>query len=334
MPIRPEQLPAHLQRGLVPVYLIGGPEPLLVQECRDQVCQAAREQGFLERELLQVERGFDWAELDRAGAEPSLFAARKVIDLRLPTGKPGQPGARALIEWATRPDPDLLLVISCEQWDKGSRSSRWAAALDKVGLRVDVWPVRPEQLPGWIENRMHSRGLEPDRDAVMMLAERLEGNLLAARQEIEKLALLKGEGRVSGDDVLQAVADSSRFDAFLLVERILAGNLADGLRVALGLRRTGIPLQLVTGALVRELRALEAFRLAVAAGESEDLAFRRLNIWRNRQAPMRQAAARLDSRRLFDAFRALSRMDRQSKGQAGGDAWHSLDRLVCELCAG
>jgi DNA polymerase-3 subunit delta len=180
---------------------------------------------------------------------------------------------------------------------------------------------------------MRAANLEPEREAVMMLAERLEGNLLAAQQEIEKLGLLKGQGRITAEDVLQAVADSSRFDAFLLVERILAGNLGDGLRVALGLRRTGVPVQLVTGALFRELQTLEAFRLAMQAGEHEGTAFRRLNIWRTRQGPMRKAAGRLDARRLFDAFSTLSLMDRQSKGQAEGDAWHSLDKLVCRMCA-
>jgi DNA polymerase-3 subunit delta len=332
MPIRLEQLGARLQAGLAPVYLIGGPEPLLVQECRDQVCAVAREQGFLERELLQVERGFDWEQLEQAGSVASLFTSRKIIDLRMPTGKPGQDGAKALTSWVADPDPDLLLVISCDQWDKGSRNSKWANALDQAGLRIDIWPVGPAELPRWIANRLHARGLEPEREAVMVLADRLEGNLLAAQQEIEKLALLKGGGRVTAEDVLQAVADSSRFDAFLLVERILAGNLADSLRVALGLRRTAVPVQLVTGALCRELRTLEAYRLARQSGEGEAAAFRRLGVWRNRQGPMRSAAARVDATRLNEAFASLSLIDLQSKGQAGGDPWHSLDRLACSLC--
>jgi len=333
MPLRPEQLASDLERGLSPIYLFGGAEPLLVQECRDQVLAVAKDQGYLERELYQADRKFDWSTLERAAAELSLFASRRIIDLRLPTGKPGREGARALTAWAAKPDPELLLMVSCDQWDKSSRSSKWASVLEKAGTRVDIWPVSPEQLPGWISKRMRARGLQPDRGAVEVLAERLEGNLLAAQQEIEKLLLLKGHGTVSEEDVLQAVADSSRFDAFLLVERVLAGNLADGLRVASGLHRTGVPLQLITGALYRDLRILEAFKQAVKAGENEGTAFRKLNIWRSRQSPMRRAAGRLDMNCLFDAFSRLSLIDRQSKGRADGNPWHGLDHLVCALCA-
>ena len=333
MPIRPQQLASYLERGLSPIYLFGGAEPLLVQECRDLVLNAAKEQGYLERELYLADRTFDWSTLERVGAELSLFASRRIIDLRLPTGKPGREGARALTRWAANPDPELLLMVSCDQWDKSSRSSKWASVLEKAGIRVDIWPVSPEELPGWIGARMRARGLQPDRGAVEVLAERLEGNLLAAQQEIEKLLLLKGQGTVTEEDVLQAVADSSRFDAFLLVERVLAGNLDDGLRVASGLHRTGVPLQLITGALYRDLRTLEAFKLALKAGVNESSAFRTLNIWRSRQNPMRRAADRLDMSRLFDAFSRLSLIDRQSKGRAEGDPWHGLDHLVCALCA-
>jgi DNA polymerase-3 subunit delta len=322
-----------LQRGLSPIYLFGGAEPLLLSECRDQVIAVAKQQEFLERELYQANAKFDWASLDQTGSSGSLFASKKIIDLRLTTGKPGREGAKVLTAWADNPDPDTLLMVSCEQWDKSSRTSKWASVLEKAGTRVDVWPVSPNELPAWITKRMRAAGLEPDRGAVLVLAERLEGNLLAAQQEIEKLLLLKGQGPVSEDDVLQAVADSSRFDAFLLVERVLAGNLADSLRVASGLRRTGIPLQMITGALLRDLRILEAFKLALQAGENEDSAFRKLNIWRSRQGPMRSAARRIKMHGLMDAYGRMSRIDKQSKGRADGDPWHGLDHLVCALCA-
>jgi DNA polymerase-3 subunit delta len=332
MPLKPAQLTGALQRGLSPVYLFAGAEPLLVQECRDQVWETAKSQGFLEREIRHADRSFDWEDLAAAGGAPSLFASRKIIDLRLPTGKPGREGAKVLTAWAAEPDPDLLLVISCEQWDKSSRNSKWAAAIDRAGTRVDIWPVSPNELPGWINGRMRAVGLEPDQGAVMLLAERLEGNLLAAQQEIEKLLLIKGGGPVSEEDVMQAVADSSRFDAFLLVERVLSGNLADGLRVASGLHRTGVPVQMIIGALYRDLRILETYMMATRAGENEAQVFRKLNIWRSRQAPMRQAAARLNFNRLMSAFSRMSLIDRQSKGRASGDPWHALDHLVRELC--
>ena len=179
---------------------------------------------------------------------------------------------------------------------------------------------------------MRAAGLEPEQGAIMVLAERLEGNLLAAQQEIEKLLLTKGGGAVSEDDVLEAVSDSSRFDAFLLVERVLAGNLLESLRVAGGLHRTGAPLQMIVGALTRELKTLEALKLALESGENEASVFRKLNIWHSRQAPMRCAAGRLNRSRLTDAFSRMSLIDRQSKGRADGDPWHGLDHLVCTLC--
>ncbi|NND44826.1 MAG: DNA polymerase III subunit delta [Xanthomonadales bacterium] len=333
MPLKPEQLPAALERGLTPVYLIAGPEPLLVQECRDRVLATAREQGFLEREIIHASAKYKWSELEQvAQAGGSLFSSRRCIDLRLPGGKPGREGGAALSEWAERADPDLLLLVSCEQWDANSRKSKWASQLEKAGTRVDIWPVGPNEMPAWIKRRMQAAGLQPDRDAVMLLAQRLEGNLLAAQQEIDKLAILKGGGAVTGDDVLESVIDSSRFDAYLLVERVLEGNLDDGLRVASGLHRTGVAIQVVVFALAGELRALDAFMSGMAAGQNEAALFRKLNIWRSRQAAIRQAARRLDAERLGRAMRELALVDRQGKGRAAGDPWQHLDRLVCELC--
>ena len=330
MQVRADQLAGSLQRGLVPVYLIGGEEPLLLQECCDQVRQAAKAQGFIEREVLHVERGFDWSELQQAAA-PSLFASQKIIDLRLHTGKPGRQGAKVLSEWAETPDPNVVLLVSCEQWDKSSRKSKWAAKLEKAGQRVDVWPIKAQELPGWLEQRMRQHDMQPEPEVVRILADRLEGNLLAARQEIDRLALLRGAGTITVDDVLKVVADSSRFDAFALAEHMLAGNLRDGLRVAAGLKRMNTPLPMLLGALLRELKTTEAFRLAMRGGEQESAVFRRLNVWYDRQNTVRSAARRLDTRKFFDAFKMLSLIDRQSKGRAAGDPWQSIDVLLLSL---
>ena len=332
MPIKLEQLAGSLQRRLAPIYLIGGEEPLLLQECCDQIREAAKAQGFVERELLQVDRSFDWSELEQAAA-PSLFASQKIIDLRLRTGKPGQKGAKVLTEWAEAPDPNMILLISCEQWDTGSRKSKWASKLDKAGVRVDIWPINARELPGWLEQRMLQHGMQPEPEVLRLLADRLEGNLLAAKQEIDRLALIKGTGTVTVDDVLKVVVDSSRFDAFALAEHMLSGNLRDGLRVAAGLRRMNTPLPLLLGALLKELKTTEAFRLAMRGGEQETMVFRRLNVWYNRQNTVRAAARRLDTRKLFGAFKTLALIDRQSKGRAAGDPWQSLDTLLLQLSA-
>lgn len=332
MQVKVDQLAGSLKRGLAPIYLLGGEEPLLLLECCDQIRTAAKEQGFLEREILQVERGFDWSALSEA-ATPSLFATRKIIDLRLRTGKPGREGAKKLTAWADAPDPDMLLMISCEQWDKGSRTSKWASRLEKAGQRIDIWPIKAHEMPNWLNQRMRRHGMHPEPQALQILADRLEGNLLAARQEIDRLALIKGEGTVTVDDVMMVVADSSRFDAFSLAEHLLTGNLRNGLRVAAGLKRMDTPIPLLLGALLRELKNVEAYRLAVRGGEAESMVFRRLNIWQNRQNTVRAAARRLDTLKLFSAFKMLSLIDRQSKGRAAGDPWQNIDALLVQLSA-
>jgi DNA polymerase-3 subunit delta len=330
MQLKTEQLAGSLKRGLAPVYLIGGEEPLLLQECRDQIREAAKAQGFIERELLQVERGFDWSELAQVAA-PSLFATQKIIDLRLRTGKPGREGAKALNQWADAADPNMVLLVSCEQWDASSRKSKWATSLDKAGVRIDIWPIRAQDLPRWLEQRMQQQGMQPEPEVVRILADRLEGNLLAAQQEIDRLALIKGAGTVSADDVMKVVADSSRFDAFALAEHMLSGNLREGLRVAAGLKRMDTPLPMLLGALLRELKTTEAFRLAMRGGEPETMVFRRLNVWHNRQHTVRSAARRLNTRKLYAAFKTLALIDRQSKGRAVGDPWRSIDDLLLQL---
>ena len=332
MPLRSDQLAGSLQRGLAPVYLIGGEEPLLLQECCDQVREAAKAQGFVERELLQVERDFDWSLLHQAAA-PSLFATQKIIDLRIRTGKPGREGAKELTAWAQAPDSSIILLVSCEKWDTSSRKSKWAGSLERAGQRVDVWPIKAAELPRWLAQRMQQHGMQPEPGVLELLADRLEGNLLAARQEIDRLALLKGAGTISVDDVMRAVADSSRFDAFTLAEHMLSGNLRDGLRVAAGLQRMNTPLPPVVGALIKELRITEAFRLAMRGGEHESAVFKRLNVWYSRQDVIRSAARRLNTRRLFGAFKLLSLIDRQSKGRAAGNPWQSLDALLLQLSA-
>jgi DNA polymerase-3 subunit delta len=330
MVLRIEQLAASLQRGLAPVYLIGGEEPLLLQECCDLIRETAKAQGFVEREILQADGNFDWSALQQAAA-PSLFASQKIIDLRLRTGKPGREGAKVLTEWAGAPDPNMLLMVSCEKWDASSRKSKWASSLEKAGQRVDIWPVKSQQLPGWIEQRMRQHGMQPEPEVLRILADRLEGNLLAARQEIDRLALLRGAGVVTVDDVMKVVADSSRFESFALAEHMLSGNLREGLRAAAGLKRMNTPIPMLLGALLKELKTTEAFRLAMRAGEAETTVFRRLNIWQNRQAIVRAAARRLDTRKLYAAFKQLSLIDRQSKGRAAGDPWQSIDDLLLQL---
>ena len=185
MKLKPEQLPAQLQRGLAPIYVISGDEPLLVMEAADAVRQCAREAGFVDRQVMNVERGFDWGALAEAASSMSLFAEQRLLELRLPTGKPGDAGAKALSAFAANPPPDTLLLVLSGKLDGRAQQSKWYKALEGVGIGVVVWPLNAAQLPGWIAARMRAKGMQPDGEAVAMLAERVEGNLLAAVQEIE-----------------------------------------------------------------------------------------------------------------------------------------------------
>jgi DNA polymerase-3 subunit delta len=328
--LKANQIAASLKRGLAPVYLIGGDEPLLLQECCDLVRQAAKAQGFVEREILHLDGNSDWSVLQHV-ATPSLFATQKIIDLRMKTGKPGVSGAKALTEWAKDPDPSMVLLVSCEKWDASSRKSKWANALARAGEQIDIYPINSRELPGWLMQRMQAKGLQPDPEVIALLADRLEGNLLAANQEIDRLVVLKGQGPVAVEDVMKAVADSSRFDAFALGEHMLSGNLKDGLRVVAGLQRMNSPIPLILGALIKELKTAETFRLAMRAGENENTVFRRMYIWPNRQNTVRAAARRIDTRGFYNAFKQLALIDRQSKGRASGNPWQALDELLMML---
>lgn len=329
--IRLDNLSRTLANRLETVYLLAGAEPLLVQECRDQIILAARKQGFLERQIFQVDKSFDWQELEVAGMEQSLFASRKVIDLRIPTGKPGAEGSKYFVKFAKRLDPDVLLIISCGAWDAASRKSKWASELARVGSLVEVWPVKPNELPAWIGERMQAAGLKADADAIRLLAEFVEGNLLAAQQEIDKISLLDKGEPVDIETIRDAVSSSARFDAFRLGECLLQGKAAECLRVAAGLQRTGVAIQAVQGALLFQLTQLEGVRAAMASGASEGSAFARNRVFKMNQPMMRQALRRIPARILGASFTTLSKIDRQSKGQASGDPWQTLDQLLTEL---
>jgi DNA polymerase-3 subunit delta len=330
--VKPDQLPNVLARSLAPAYLVAGTEPLIVQECRDQIIQAAQAQGFDERTVHDAGRGFDWNRLQEEAGAPSLFANRRIVDLRLPTGRPGREGSAAIIDLVAAADPDLLLLVSAGDWGTAMRKLKWATTIAQAGVLVEIWPIKPHQMPDWIRQRMVRAGLKPGPGAVALLAELVEGNLLAAQQEIDKMLLLGQDERVTADDVTRVVANSARFDAFRLVECALQGRLDECLKVAAGLQRTGTAIQAVAGALYRELTVADTVRAAMEAGEKDSAAFGRLRIWPARQAPIRQALGRLSGFQFGEAFRTLGLVDRQSKGRAQGDAWQTLDRLLWFLC--
>jgi DNA polymerase-3 subunit delta len=324
MRLRADDLEGHLKRGLLPIYLVSGDEPLQLNEATDALRAAARAQGYTEREVLQVETGFDWGALAAAGSNLSLFAERKLIELRLPSGKPGDAGAKALTAYATAPSPDNLLLISCGKLEKQQQSSKWFKALEAAGAVLQVWPVEPRALPGWIRQRLLSRGMQPTPEAAQLLAERVEGNMLAAAQEVEKLVLLHGTGALDGETVRTAVADSARYDVFELADAALGGDAARCARIVEGLRGEGEEPVLILWALVREVRTLALVAAEQAAGTPLDTLLQQQRVWDKRKPLYQAALKRHNLRRWRALLRRAARLDRVCKGAEPGNPWDEL----------
>jgi DNA polymerase III subunit delta len=319
---------------LKPVYLIAGAEHLLVLEAADALRARARELGFTERDVLDVDHTFDWDRLADAGRTLSLFASRKLIDLRLPTGRPGREGSAAIVEYCESPPPDTLLLVTANDWSK-SHEGAWVKAIEKAGVSVPVWPLKREELPDWIGARMASRGVTAAPDAIAWLAERVEGNLLAAAQEVDRLALL-GDGRLVDVPMLEAlVADDARYDAFRLTDAAIGGDAGRALRIVAGLRAEGEELIPLLGWVLSQLRLL--LRLSTA-GSNLASAFRSERIWPARESLFRRALKSGDSEHWERCVEQAARIDIIAKGQqldaAGkswGDAWIELERLVAAI---
>lgn len=253
-----ERLPALLAKPeLAPVWLIAGSEHLLVIEAADALRLRARQLGYTERDIHDVDQHFDWNELTRSGSSMSLFSTRKIIEIRLPTGKPGKEGATAIIEYCKNPPDDNLLLITSHDWSK-SHEGAWSAAVNKAGEQVIAAPVRRDALVAWIQARMQSRGLKPKRDAIELLAERVEGNLLAAAQEIDKLALLVGDQSLDVATLESCVAEDARYDVFRLTDAAFAGDVGRALHIVDGLRAEGEELFGLLGWVLNQLRQVIA----------------------------------------------------------------------------
>ncbi len=331
MKLFPDRLPGHLERRLDSVYLVAGPELLLVEEACDAIRARARAEGVAERVVVDADARFDWQQFGSTSENMSLFASRRLIELRLPTGKPGREGGAALREWVKSGSSDILL-IKCQAWEIASEKTAWFRDVEKAGVFVPCWSVKPDRLVQWIAQRMAAKDLQADRAACTFLAERLEGNLLAAAQEIERLALLHGPGtRLSLEQLRAAVADSARFDSFRLVDLVIKSQAGGAVRCIRGLQEADIPMPLIVGALARELQTIEAFQTltrSMPAGR----ALAELKVWKSRQALVESAAGRLQPNRVRRALAELSNLDRLSKSNARHEFWLRLERLCVDLC--
>lgn len=344
MRLRPDQLAAHLEGTLAPLYVLSGEEPLQREECLDALRAAARSRGFDERESLTVDRRFDWAELAHFGDSLSLFASRRILELRA-AGRFDDAGRKALAAWCERPPQDVLLVLVLEYRVDGQMArAKWFSALEKSGAHVQVWPVDAERMPDWVQSRARREGLTLDAGAASLLAERHEGNLLAGAQEVAKLALLHRGEVVTADQVLAATADSARYDAFDLVDASFAGDAARTVRVVNALREEGLRLPEVLGAVGWAVRSAAEIAPAVARGVPLDRAMGpKHGAWRSpaRRRALETVLARHSPRRWGLLVRRLSRIDRRAKGDSGrlvrrirGEerlAWSELESLALAL---
>ena len=316
---------------LRPAYLIAGNEPLLVLEAADAVRAAARAQGIGEREVHDMEgRDADWGALDAAIHAPSLFASQRLVEVRLPTGKPGTEGAKLIAGICADPPPDVVLLVIAGEWSK-QHGGKWAEAIGKVGHVAIAWPVKPHDLVGWVAQRMRSRGVQASQDAIARLAQRVEGNLLAAAQEIDKLALLtRGEpGMLELERMDALVADSARFDVFRLVDAALNGQPAQVARVVAGLQAEGEAIPALMGMVVKELTTVAA--LSRARNFAAECKAQR--IWDSKQAVYKRALGRHPPDRWQQFLIEAGRVDRVSKGRVrwgeeSADAWQQLERLL------
>jgi len=331
MDLRLNQLATHLERTLAPIYVVHGDEPLLAIEAGDAIRAAARTSGCAEREVQVVEPGFKWDAFLAASANMGLFGTRKLIDLRITSGKPGSEGGKALEACAARPNPDQMLLVTLPKLDRATQSSAWFSALADAGVAIAVFPLERRDLPPWIAARLARQGQRVTGETLAFLAERCEGNLLAARQEIEKLGLLLPGGELAADAVERAVTDVARYDIFELSAAWLSGDAARTLRILAALQAEGEGIQLLLWQLAEDIHALASVQEATASGTPVATAIRNARVWGKRQAAMEGAARRTKPDDVVPLMRALANLDAVSKGIGRGNAWDDLRTLALAL---
>jgi DNA polymerase-3 subunit delta len=325
------QLSQHLSKGLAPVYLVSGDEPLLVDEALDAIRVVAEQDGYTDRESHVAERTFDWAEFAAGLQNLSLFASRRIIQIRLPTGKPGDKGGRCLTALATQPVPDTVIVVITPKLDGKTTKSKWASTLAREGVWLPLYAPAPAELPGWLEKRLRASKLTATPAALEFLALQVEGNLLAAKQEIDKLSLLAEDGHVDIETVRKSVADGARFDVFQLTDAALAGNAARAARILHCLQREGVAAPLVMWSLAREIGVVADILFRAAAGVPLSRAIADAKVWSSRASLFGNATRRHDLSSARQLLSGASRADRIVKGAFHGQTWNALLELTLML---
>jgi len=333
MRLKAEQLAGHLQQNLLPVYVIFGDELMLVEEAGDLVRKQARQQGADERQVWHVEGRFNWSELQWQEQTMSLFSSQRLLEIRLPSGAPGKEGGEALRRYVENPPENTTLLIISGKIDTRSQKSKWFTELDKVGAMIPVWPVDIVALPRWIAQRMQQRGLQANQQVFDLIAERVEGNLFAAAQEIDKLQLLCPDGHVDEQLVLDSVADNARFEAFGLMDTILAGQTAKIPRILSRLRAEGLDILSVFSAISWSLHRMVDMAVQVDNGTRIEQVFasQKPPVWEKSRPIMRQALAR-HGRSQWQAFlQQMAEVDQAAKGSLKLCPWTLLETLCLQV---
>ncbi len=329
--IKAEQLKASLNKGLQPIYFLSGDEPLQLGEAADLVRQAARKQGYLSREVLTVEGQFSWLEFSMAANSLSIFAEKKIIDLRIPNSKVGAEGSKALVQYCQDIPADTLLLITVGKIDKSAKKSKWVTNLESQGIALQIWPLEGAALLAWLQQRLMNRGLRVDKQGLALIAARVEGNLLAAAQEVEKLYSLYGECELSFTQLNDVVMDCSRYDVFNLVDAALSGRVPRVMKILTGLEAEGIAAPIVLWGLAREARNLMHIKRALAAGENSRTVFMKYQVWDKRQKLVEHVLKKLSNHDLMAILVMAAKTDRQIKGLEKGSSWQSLLEMSVAL---
>lgn len=331
MQLRPEALDAHLEKTLSPLYVITSDEHLLLLEAADKIRETARKQGCTERDILTVERGFKWGELQAANSAMSLFGDKKLIELRIPTGRPGKEGSQSLQQYAAELHPDNVTLITLPKLDWSTQKSAWVSTLQKNAVYIDIPVVERAQLGGWIASRLKSQNQSADMASIDFLVSRVEGNLLAAHQEIRKLGLLYPEGKLDFEQIKEAVLNVARYDVFKLNEAMLTGNTSRFFRMMEGLKGEGEPLPLVLWTITEEIRTLLRLQTGIAQGQTAASLMKSLRIWGPREKLITAALRRLNTGTLQQALQQAAQVDKIVKGlrvdTLVDDAWDALLQL-------
>ena len=336
MQLKNQELATHLKSNLSCVYLFHGGEPLLVEDSVRMLRKFSLQQGFDERLIFSLETGFDWSKFAGEFDSLSLFSEKKLIELRLPSGKPGVKGAEILADIASKQLEDSLLVIICAKLEAGTKNSKWVKQINQSGVSVEHYPIAANQLLNWINQRARAYQLKLDADAARLLAYYLEGNLLAIDQELKKFRLFDPEHSVSVDDIKKGVEDSARFNLYSFVDTALAGQFARALRMLSSLRTEGMEPVLINWALSRETRQLLDMATEVDRGDSIQAVLKSHRVWSNRSAIVGSALKRLKLSDIQIIHQRLAYLDRMIKGRASNtlkvDIWTEYEQIIMGLC--